>query len=74
MRKKNKRTGGSARRRHAARGSAAIRREYTLVQKAMKRAQQLNHANLYGAMQALAWVLRDHAMSPSKAFGEVEGR
>lgn len=48
--------------------------EYTLVKKAMNRAQQLNHTNLYGAMQALAWVLRDHAMSPHRAFAEVEGR
>jgi cell division septum initiation protein DivIVA len=55
-----------------ARGSAAIRRELANVQKEMKRAQQQNRHQLYGAQQALCWALNSASMSPSRAFAEVE--
>ena len=56
----------------AARCSTAIVRELARVQKEMKRAQQENRHQLYGAQQALTWVMNHATMKPSKAFAEVD--
>ncbi|MDE2104489.1 MAG: hypothetical protein KGL39_45055 [Patescibacteria group bacterium] len=70
--KKNQRKANGQRPLAAARCSAAIVRELKAVQKEMGRAQQENRHQLYGAQQALTWILCESTMKPSKAFAEVE--
>ena len=46
----------------------AIVREYARIKRLNKSPSNPEHSHVYGALQALAWAMDDHAMRPSKAF------
>lgn len=57
----------------------AIARELKRVQKAKNTARKgglenIQFRELFGAEQALAWVMGDNAMAPAKCFGKLPKR